>query len=167
MNWRESLAQLKILGYSFYQGQDTIKYKYLGQSEPQRTQVQTLLKILAVNKAEVLKALREESSRDEKKADEALILGMDLIQFRKAGLTIKIWSDLLEKEIWLVPGDSDIKRIPRGQASYTVAELEILVNQNPGSPGLLLIDAVKESFGGQNLQGSQPARTRSRPYHST
>lgn len=154
----ESLAHLKILGYSFYRGKDTIKYKYLGQSKPQRTQVQPLLKILAANKVEVLKALREESSPVEKQADEAWLLGMDLIQFGKSGVTIRIWSDLLEKEVWLVPGDSDIRQIPHGQASYTAAELEVLVNQNPGSKDLLLIDAVKELFSGAKIAGirSQP-----------
>jgi hypothetical protein len=148
MTWIESLAKLNALGYSLYRGQNTIKYKFFGKIDPQRARVQPLLKVLAENKAEVLKTLREEPSRDNPRpSDLSSILDTDLKQFGESGIGIRIWSELLGKEIWLIPRDSDIRKIPKGETSYTVAELEILVNSNLGPQGLRMIDSIKDSFG--------------------
>lgn len=127
------LDNLKALGYSVTLEGDNIRLRYLGQGE-HPAEAKPFTEELKNNKAQAISYLRAQDSPNKALSlhDEGVsIHKMPLSEFGEAGITLKIWSEVLNDHILFISDDAVITLNPLDLVAYTAMELTAMLDMEP------------------------------------
>lgn len=134
MTIEKLINELKTFGYDIYLEGENLRYKFHSLIEPPKDRIEVLLDSLKKNKPEVISYLRAQE-----RPNKALSLHdagvaiqkMTLSEFEQAGLTLKIWSEVLQDHIYFVSSDAVIPHNPLDAVTYTAKELTAMLDMEP------------------------------------
>ncbi len=108
------IEELRTMGYHFKVVGDNIKYKYTGGKDPDPAKTGPLFQELKARKSEALAYLRlEEETRKALK------------QLKEKGY-VKIWSEKIDKEVYIVPDAKTRASLPIEAVAFTFSEIREL-----------------------------------------
>ena len=127
------LDNLKALGYSVDLEGDNIRLRYLGQGE-HPAEAKPLIEVLKNNKAQVISCLRAQETPNKgiSSHDAGIdIQKMPLRDFEQAGLTLKVYSEVLNDHIFFISDETVLNRNPLDLVAYTATELTAMIDMEP------------------------------------
>lgn len=134
MNATELVSELKNDGYDLYLEDENIRYKFHSLVEPPKERIAVLLDSLKRNKAEVISYLRAQESPNKATSSHdagVSIQKMQLSEFGKAGLVVKVFSEVLQDHVFFVSNEEAITPNQLDLVSYTAKELTAMLDMQP------------------------------------
>ncbi len=138
MNWTETVNKLHALGYSVTFSEDQIRYSHRGDSVPDHAQAKELLSALLDQKDEIRRQV-------------AIGTELTLEGFKNSRLAMRIYSEVLNREIWLVPTEAEGKKLIGSELWFSAEELGQLLKLRIRPEDLKRLVAIKEIFKGSKI----------------
>lgn len=130
----ELVNELKVYGYDLYLDSENIRYKFHALVKPPEERSKVLLDLLKRNKPGVIEYLKATDTPNKSlTSHEAVpIQQMSLREFEKAGLTLKVRSEILNELVVFTSGETDTNRFNTlGSVAYTAKELQAMLTMMP------------------------------------
>ena len=125
----ETVRKLEVLGYKVFLLGNRLCYEFIGKGKPDRTTATDLLQKLKAQKEEIVNYLK----------------------FTQNNTAMKIHSDLLHEDIWLLSGERMRSKIHDELVAYFPEEIGYLSKIKASSDHIKKVHAVKKIFPGSKI----------------
>jgi hypothetical protein len=125
----EIIRQLEVLGYKVFLQGNRLCYEFIGKGKPDPTTATDLLQKLKAQKKEIV----------------------NYLQFTQNNSAVKINSEVLQEDVWLLSSDKMRNRIDNDLVVYFPEEIVHLSKLKAGSEHIRKVHAVKKVFPGSKI----------------